>query len=69
MMRYSEQIMFARMGITSIICHVYMLYHNIAPLGIKEVRWLLVVRGLSGFVGVVGLYCKLIKNSDPQKPC
>ncbi len=58
LMKNWEQILFARMGITSVLCLMYMLYHNIAPLGVKEIRWLLVVRGISGFVGVLGLYCE-----------
>lgn len=69
LMRHLEQILFARMGITSILCLIYMLYHNIAPLGIKEIRWLLVLRGISGFGGVLGLYCKQWVPLGSRKIC
>jgi len=69
LMKHLEQILFARMGITSILCLIYMLYHNIAPLGIKEIRWLLVLRGISGFVGVLGLYCKQWVPLGSRKFC
>ncbi len=52
------QILFARMGITSVLCIAYMLYRHIAVLGNSKIRYLLIIRGFSGFVGVLGLYCK-----------
>ncbi len=69
LMKHLEQILFARMGITSILCLIYMLCHNIAPLGIKEIRWLLVLRGISGFIGVLGLYCKQWVPLGSRKFC
>lgn len=54
------QVLFARMGITMVLCCVYMWYTKVPyfPLGMKEVRWLLVVRGLTGFFGIFGMYCR-----------
>ncbi|MCJ1379108.1 hypothetical protein MMC17_002208 [Xylographa soralifera] len=56
------QILFARMSITATMCYLYMWWTNVkhAPLGKREVRWLLVARGLTGFVGVYGIYYTLI---------
>lgn len=54
------QILFARMGITAVLSTWYMWWRNIDNflLGKKEVRWLLVARGLFGFAGVFGMYCE-----------
>ena len=48
------------MGITALLATLYMWYKKTEdfPLGKKEVRWLLVARGLAGFFGVFGMYCK-----------
>ncbi|MCJ1283865.1 hypothetical protein MMC26_003196 [Xylographa opegraphella] len=56
------QILFARMSITAALCYIYMWWTNVkhAPLGKREVRWLLVARGLTGFFGVYGIYYTLI---------
>ncbi|MCJ1389262.1 hypothetical protein MMC18_002118 [Xylographa bjoerkii] len=56
------QILFARMSITAALCYLYMWWTKVkhAPLGKREVRWLLVVRGLTGFFGVYGIYYTLI---------
>ncbi|MCJ1404139.1 hypothetical protein MMC11_007364 [Xylographa trunciseda] len=56
------QILFARMSITAALCYLYMWWTKVkhAPLGKREVRWLLVVRGLTGFIGVYGIYYTLI---------
>ena len=64
------QVLFARMGITMVLCCVYMWYTKVPyfPLGMKEVRWLLIVRGLSGFFGIFGMYCRysfLLLSSSP----
>lgn len=55
------QVLFARMGITMVLCCLYMWYAKIpsAPFGLREIRWLLVLRGLMGFFGIFGMYCKL----------
>lgn len=54
------QVLFVRMGVTLIFCCAYMWYAKIPyfPLGKMEVRKLLVLRGLSGFFGIYGMYCK-----------
>jgi hypothetical protein len=56
------QVLFVRMGVTMILCCAYMWYAKVPyfPLGKKEVRKLLVVRGLSGFFGIFGIYCKFL---------
>jgi hypothetical protein len=56
------QILFARMGITVICASLYMWRSKTEhfPFGMKEVRPLLIARGLSGFFGVFGMYCKLV---------
>lgn len=53
-------ILFARMGITVACASLYMWYKKIEhfPWGMREVRPLLVARGLFGFFGVFGMYCK-----------
>jgi hypothetical protein len=56
------QVLFVRMGVTMVLCCAYMWYTKVPyfPLGKKEVRKLLVVRGLSGFFGIFGMYCKFL---------
>ncbi|KAG9631708.1 hypothetical protein KCU64_g16548, partial [Aureobasidium melanogenum] len=56
------QILFARMSITVVLSSLYMWYAKTPhfPLGHREVRWLLVARGLGGFWGVFGMYYSLI---------
>jgi len=46
------QILFARMSMTTVISCIYMYYAKVPhfPFGTKEVRGLLVLRGISGFV-------------------
>jgi hypothetical protein len=50
------------MGITIVFASCYMWYRKIEhfPLGMKEVRPLLVARGLGGFFGVFGMYCRCL---------
>ena len=50
------------MGITVLCASVYMWYKKTEyfPLGMREVRPLLVARGLFGFFGVFGMYCKSV---------
>lgn len=54
------QIVFARMGITMTFCCVWMWWRSVPgfPFGENGVRWLLVGRGIFGFLGTYGLYCK-----------
>lgn len=55
------QILFARMSITYGFCLVYMKLKGVAdlPFGPPHLRWLLVLRGSSGFFGVFGVYFSL----------
>ncbi|KAH8596421.1 hypothetical protein B0O99DRAFT_498117, partial [Bisporella sp. PMI_857] len=55
------QVLFARMPLTLVFCCLILWYKNVPgfPLGIKEVRWLLVARGLTGFFGIFGMYYSL----------
>lgn len=56
------QILFARMGITFLLASGYMAWKKTPyfPLGMPEVRWLLVARGFGGFFGVFGMYYSLL---------
>lgn len=57
------QILFARQSITAFLCTSYGIYTKAVPhfpFGAREVRWLLVIRGLCGFFGVFGLYFSLL---------
>ncbi|KNG47918.1 duf6 domain-containing protein [Stemphylium lycopersici] len=56
------QILFARMSITVLCSSFYMWYKKTEhfPFGMKEVRSLLIARGLSGFFGVFGMYYSLL---------
>lgn len=56
------QILFARMSITVICSSLYMWHKKTEhfPWGLREIRPLLVARGLTGFFGVFGMYCKLL---------
>lgn len=56
------QVLLARMFITAAIGMSYMWYTSVEhfPIGAPEVRWLLVARGLGGFVGVYGFYYGLM---------
>ena len=56
------QILFARMGITLVLSSAYMWWTKTPhfPLGLPEVRWLLVARGISGLFGVYGMYHSLL---------
>jgi len=53
------QVLFVRMGLTMLLCIGYMWWIKVPyfPFGMKEVRPLLVMRGLSGFFGIYGMYC------------
>lgn len=56
------QILFARMSITCFLASTYMWYKQTPyfPLGMPEVRSLLITRGLGGFAGVFGMYYSLL---------
>jgi drug/metabolite transporter (DMT)-like permease len=58
----TKKILFARMSITVVLSSLYMWYTKTPhfPFGHREVRWLLVARGLGGFWGVFGMYYSLI---------
>ncbi|KAF2648438.1 DUF6-domain-containing protein [Lophiostoma macrostomum CBS 122681] len=55
------QIIFIRMSCTTLLGAIYMLYQKTPdfPLGKPGIRWLLVLRGTAGFVGLFGLYYSL----------
>ncbi|KAK7757512.1 hypothetical protein SLS62_000527 [Diatrype stigma] len=52
------QVLFTRMILTVVACGFYMWRKGIpdGPLGPKNVRWLLVARGLTGFFGIYGMW-------------
>ncbi len=57
------QILFVRQSITATICAAYGMYTKSIPdfpWGQRSIRWLLVVRGIFGFMGVFGLYFSLM---------
>lgn len=55
---HAFEVLFARMSITLVGCVVWMWWNSVehAPFGRRDVRWLLVARGMGGLVGVYGLY-------------
>lgn len=55
-------VLFARMGITALLSTSYMAYRKTEhfPFGMKEVRLLLVCRGVGGFFGIFGMYYSLL---------
>ncbi|KAF2840825.1 hypothetical protein M501DRAFT_930558 [Patellaria atrata CBS 101060] len=55
-------ILFARMSITVVLASTYMWFTKIEhfPFGMREIRLLLVARGIGGFFGVFGLYYSLM---------
>lgn len=57
---HALQIIFVRMLATAFLGSLYMWYKKVPdfPLGRRDVRGLLVLRGLAGFTGLSGLYCK-----------
>ncbi|KAL1956966.1 hypothetical protein VTO42DRAFT_6455 [Malbranchea cinnamomea] len=55
------QVLFVRMFATVVCSALYMWYAKVPhPLGVREVRPLLFLRGVSGFLGVFGLYYSLV---------
>jgi drug/metabolite transporter (DMT)-like permease len=57
------QILFVRQSITAFICTAYGMYTKTIPdfpFGMRGVRWLLILRGVTGFLGVFGMYFSLL---------
>jgi drug/metabolite transporter (DMT)-like permease len=57
------QILFVRQSITAVICTAYGMSTNKIPdfpWGQRGIRWLLILRGVAGFLGVFGLYFSLL---------
>jgi len=55
------QIIFFRMSITAILSSLYIWYAAVPePLGAEEIRGLLTLRGIGGFVGVFAIYYSLV---------
>ncbi|KAK4453713.1 hypothetical protein QBC34DRAFT_475673 [Podospora aff. communis PSN243] len=56
------QILFFRMSITTGLSMIYMYYTNVPhfPLGSKDVRLLLVLRGTTGFFGIYGMWWSMM---------
>ncbi|KAH6666471.1 putative AAA family ATPase pontin [Plectosphaerella plurivora] len=56
------QVLLARQSLTMLCCVVYMWWYKTPgfPFGPKEVRWLLVLRGFSGFFGISGMWISMI---------
>ena len=69
---HALQINFVRMLVTATIGSLYLWRKKVPdfPLGPPGLRWLLVIRGLAGTLGLFGLYCKLFDhltcNIEPQ---
>lgn len=59
---HALQILFVRQSITSVLVYVWMWRMKVenAPFGPRGVRGLLIARGMGGFFGVFGLYCKCL---------
>ncbi|KAF9870510.1 duf6 domain-containing protein [Colletotrichum karsti] len=56
------QVLFARQSVTMVCCCVYMYWMKTPdfPFGKKEVRWLLIARGVSGFFGIFGMWYSMM---------
>lgn len=56
------QLLFMRMAITLVISNLYMWWAKTpdAPFGKPGIRWLLMVRGVTGFVGIFGMWQSII---------
>lgn len=55
------QVLFARQVLTMVFCCIWMWWKNIPdfPFGAKGIQGLLLCRGLTGFLGIYAIYCKL----------
>ncbi len=62
---HALQIIFVRMLVTATIGSLYLWRKKVPdfPLGPPGLRWLLVIRGLAGTLGLFGLYCKPVYHS------
>lgn len=58
------------MAITTTLSTLYMWWSEIPhfPFGLPEVRWLLLMRGIGGFFGVFGMYCKPPRSYSRRAP-
>ncbi|KAF3799430.1 putative transport protein [Colletotrichum gloeosporioides] len=56
------QVLFARQSVTMVCCCAYMYWMKTPdfPFGKKEVRWLLIARGVSGFFGIFGMWYSMM---------
>ncbi|KID91604.1 Integral membrane family protein [Metarhizium guizhouense ARSEF 977] len=56
------QMLLVRQAVTSICCLAYMWWVSIPnyPFGKKEIRWLLLVRGCTGFFGIFGMWWSMM---------
>lgn len=56
------QLLFVRMSLTTAVSCLYMYWRKVPgfPLGPRDVRWLLVARGLSGFFGIFGMWYSMM---------
>ncbi|KAL6871186.1 hypothetical protein J3F83DRAFT_734520 [Trichoderma novae-zelandiae] len=56
------QVLLLRQGLTSLCCFVYMWWRNVPdfPFGKREIRWLLMLRGFSGFFGIYGMWYSMM---------
>ncbi|TDZ31170.1 putative membrane protein [Colletotrichum spinosum] len=56
------QVLFARQSVTMVCCCAYMYWMRIPdfPFGRKEIRWLLITRGVSGFFGIFGMWYSMM---------
>ncbi|KXH56807.1 integral membrane protein DUF6 [Colletotrichum salicis] len=56
------QVLFARQSVTMVCCCLYMYYMKTPdfPFGKKEIRWLLIARGVSGFFGIFGMWYSMM---------
>ncbi|KAK2020511.1 integral membrane protein DUF6 [Colletotrichum zoysiae] len=56
------QVLFARQSVTMVCCCAYMYYMKTPdfPFGKREIRWLLVARGVLGFFGIFGMWYSMM---------
>lgn len=56
------QVLFARMSITLVLSYIYMWWKSTPdyPFGHRSIRWLLIARGLFGFLGIYGIWSSLV---------